>query len=407
MSKIKANIGYPPANGKQMSFRAPCNSADTDGLVVNDVEYTLVDADGYNIAKTPNLWNNGSMVSVILDTINHRAYVQNVNTNGYLEGAFDSIKEQVTQISAVLADKESLTPEFVQSIDGCVDTSKLYVLPDGYIYAYASSVWQSTGIKIAEEIPSQIVTSVNGQTGNVVVQPPMYIVTITGGNLCDQKYSDIMAAYQAGCIVQCRYDTFLLPLQTAGGDECVFTTVVGSMSYNVVVHSNRAATFTRVYLSTKNDVPKKISELENDSGFLTEAPVTSVNGQGGDVKTFVKVTVTRREDDTYTADLSCASILEAHNNKCTVYCQWGSRLLSLLSVSDDSCAFGCVYSGNVYTVEVGASFVTVSTTSLSAGGSGGGVVVDGDKVVLTDRKTAKKYVLYVSDGKLMMEESEE
>lgn len=32
---------------------------------------------------------------------------------------------------------------------------------------------------------------------------------------------------------------------------------------------------------------------------------------------------------------------------------------------------------------------------------------DGNVVWLKDRKTAKKYVLYVSNGKLMMEESEE
>lgn len=37
---------------------------------------------------------------------------------------------------------------------------------------------------------------------------------------------------------------------------------------------------------------------------------------------------------------------------------------------------------------------------------GGTVPADGSGVVLTDRKTAKKYVLYVSDGKLMMQESE-
>ena len=32
---------------------------------------------------------------------------------------------------------KQLTPEYVDSIEGCVDTSKVYVLPDGYIYAYA------------------------------------------------------------------------------------------------------------------------------------------------------------------------------------------------------------------------------------------------------------------------------
>lgn len=38
-----------------------------------------------------------------------------------------------------LAKRGQLKPEFANSIDECADTSKLYVLPDGYIYAYMPS----------------------------------------------------------------------------------------------------------------------------------------------------------------------------------------------------------------------------------------------------------------------------
>jgi lysophospholipase L1-like esterase len=38
-----------------------------------------------------------------------------------------------------LAKRGQLKPEFANSIEECTDTSKLYVLPDGYIYAYKSS----------------------------------------------------------------------------------------------------------------------------------------------------------------------------------------------------------------------------------------------------------------------------
>lgn len=41
-------------------------------------------------------------------------------------------------IASELAKRGQLKPEFANSVDECTDTTKLYVLPDGYIYAYMS-----------------------------------------------------------------------------------------------------------------------------------------------------------------------------------------------------------------------------------------------------------------------------
>lgn len=43
-------------------------------------------------------------------------------------------------VGIAIADKEQLKPEFANSIEECADTTKLYVLPDGYLYAYMSGV---------------------------------------------------------------------------------------------------------------------------------------------------------------------------------------------------------------------------------------------------------------------------
>ena len=49
----------------------------------------------------------------------------------------DRIKTEANAyIAQELAKKGQLKPEFANSIEECTDTSKLYVLPDGYIYAY-------------------------------------------------------------------------------------------------------------------------------------------------------------------------------------------------------------------------------------------------------------------------------
>lgn len=48
------------------------------------------------------------------------------------------------RIKEMLAKMTQLMPEFANSIDECTDTSKLYVLPDGYIYAYVlTQIWQA------------------------------------------------------------------------------------------------------------------------------------------------------------------------------------------------------------------------------------------------------------------------
>ncbi|MBE6708548.1 MAG: hypothetical protein E7578_04810, partial [Ruminococcaceae bacterium] len=44
-------------------------------------------------------------------------------------------------ISSTLAGVSQLTPEFANDISECTDTSKLYVLPDGYIYAYKRIIY--------------------------------------------------------------------------------------------------------------------------------------------------------------------------------------------------------------------------------------------------------------------------
>lgn len=70
-------------------------------------------ADGYTPVKGIDYW-----------TEEDEQEIKN-NVNGY--------------VAEELAKKEQAKPEFVNSIEECVDTDKFYVLPDGYIYAYMYS----------------------------------------------------------------------------------------------------------------------------------------------------------------------------------------------------------------------------------------------------------------------------
>lgn len=56
---------------------------------------------------------------------------QTVSNEAYL-----ALTEQVWELSLEMADKTQLSPAFAQDLSGCVDKTKVYVLPDGLIYAH-------------------------------------------------------------------------------------------------------------------------------------------------------------------------------------------------------------------------------------------------------------------------------
>lgn len=88
--------------------------------------------------------------------------------------------EDIAYLSQELAKRQQLTPEYANDISGCTDTSKLYVLPDGYIYAYilgegtgtktetVTPVWQ-LGVKLDKS------TGAEGSGGNYTACEPIYI----------------------------------------------------------------------------------------------------------------------------------------------------------------------------------------------------------------------------------------
>lgn len=102
-------------------------------------------------------------------------------------------------------------------------------------------------------------------------------------------------------------------------------------------------------------------------------PVTSVNGQTGDVTVpaAVKITVTDNGDGTCNAEgWTAPKILEVYNQGSPVYCQYGNRILPLLFASKPLCTFSCLYNGNIYTVTVSASGVNAASAPLASGNPG-------------------------------------
>lgn len=79
------------------------------------------------------------------------------------------------KIAAAIADKNQLAPEFANSIDDCTDTEKLYVLPDGYIYAYITTQAEQTSVELSDRSNYLLNTRFTGSEGATTADNGWYI----------------------------------------------------------------------------------------------------------------------------------------------------------------------------------------------------------------------------------------
>lgn len=93
MANIKVALDYTILDGQPLTFRSPADCSKVTGLVVYYPEggtnksktFQFADAHGNNVGSI-DLFAANVLVKVILDTKANRAYVQNADTNAYLEG---------------------------------------------------------------------------------------------------------------------------------------------------------------------------------------------------------------------------------------------------------------------------------------------------------------------------------
>ena len=95
MANIKIELGHPVIDGMPLSFRAPCNCNEVTGIKVmwpdgediHFIVFSFADAHKNDLTGLGNLFAANAMVRVVLDTANAKAYLQNADTNAYLEAA--------------------------------------------------------------------------------------------------------------------------------------------------------------------------------------------------------------------------------------------------------------------------------------------------------------------------------
>lgn len=99
MSNIRVDIGYPITDGTEIKFRSPADCSAVTGLKVYypgsngataSKAFTLADAHGNNVGNINHLFAEDVVVKVILDVTKSMAFVQNADTNAYLESHIQS-----------------------------------------------------------------------------------------------------------------------------------------------------------------------------------------------------------------------------------------------------------------------------------------------------------------------------
>lgn len=131
MSKIRLTLETAPVMGKQISFVAPCRSVEAESLIINDVEYTLCDALGNNVAQIPDVWAENAIVAIIVDTETRRAFIQNPAGTGLT----DELAQQINVDHARL-------DEFIRSFSSNDESTAVveYTIPgDGYTATFVNN----------------------------------------------------------------------------------------------------------------------------------------------------------------------------------------------------------------------------------------------------------------------------
>lgn len=95
MPNIRIDLDTPVLNGQALTFKAPADCSQITGLIIYYPEgsavvskdFKFVDAHGVDVGSgTISLFAANALVKVVLDTDQGKAYVQNADTNAYLEG---------------------------------------------------------------------------------------------------------------------------------------------------------------------------------------------------------------------------------------------------------------------------------------------------------------------------------
>lgn len=291
MANIRVDVNYAIQDGSEVVFRSPVDCSQITGLIVYyTVEgktaskvFALADAHGNNVGDIDHLFAESVVVKVILDVTAGMAYVQNADTNAYLEGRFVTLESKVEElINKPAASAEIFIAEYgvttyeeilsaVNEKKACfayVDNTHLdypvtfplaKVRSDGIAFSVfepnnqdliavrvtADNTWSMAltpykiGAPLIDEafddyiarvgVVRKYVDGLMGGSTNTTQEQNVLVVQLsfsTGtGYTADRTYNEIVTAYDAGKMVLLRYEevSYVLTRQSHAGSGYSYT----------------------------------------------------------------------------------------------------------------------------------------------------------------------------------------
>lgn len=108
MAQIKLELSTALVDGMDVKFKAPCNCDAVTGLLVSypsasgaleEKSFTFRDSHRNDLTGIGNLFSSGAYVKAILDTTNGHAYLQNADTNAYIERKIKAVTVELPAVN--------------------------------------------------------------------------------------------------------------------------------------------------------------------------------------------------------------------------------------------------------------------------------------------------------------------
>ena len=157
----------------------------------NDYKKSKENGDLFTVGNGKNFENGKALVRSNAFGVKKdgTAYVQEQgdSTDSVVQRGF--VEQEVEKLSTQINSIAGVAPEFANDISECTDTSKVYILPDGYIYAYTKEIPDVT----YEIYPNSLLTHSSGADRYTLKTGGKYHLKVS--NVLPAKEGDIFEYY--------------------------------------------------------------------------------------------------------------------------------------------------------------------------------------------------------------------
>ena len=151
MAYIKINSKYPLYDGMPITFKAPCDCTGAEGLTVNSTNFIFKDAHGNALAGIGNLFGKDALVKVILDKTNGFAYIQNADSNKYLEDRMSAAEAGVNTNGASIENNRKSIASLASRVDR---NDKRLTTIESVVYGDLAQETEDNTVAYTKDVPA-------------------------------------------------------------------------------------------------------------------------------------------------------------------------------------------------------------------------------------------------------------